>query len=90
MDISLEGGVQQRVGAGAWIDLPLQIALRDTKLAVQGLQEAKLDALQLPLGLRGPLAAPRVSFDDKVLQKALLDAGKTELANQLRMRAPRS
>ncbi|MCA8957509.1 MAG: hypothetical protein KDC87_15655 [Planctomycetes bacterium] len=87
MDISLEGGVQQRVGAGAWIDLPLQIALRDTKLAVQGLQEAKLDALQLPLGLRGPLAAPRVSFDDKVLQKALLDAGKTELANQLRTRA---
>ena len=39
-----------------------------------------MSSLLLPIGLRGALTSPSVSLDDKVLQQALLDAGKAELA----------
>lgn len=84
VDLELAGTLDRSGPEGLWIDSPLQVTLRDTVLTLPGLPEAKVDQLTLPLGLRGPLAAPRISIDDEKLADALVAAGKTELANQVR------
>jgi hypothetical protein len=55
--------------------------MTNTTWALAGAKETKVESLLLPIGLRGPLTRPSVGLDDKVLQQALLNAGKQELAN---------
>lgn len=77
-----------RPGKDGWqLELPLSVTLKGTQLALQGVQKTKLDALTLPVGIRGPLTSPGISFDDKALEQALISAGKQELANQVKSRA---
>ena len=50
LDLSLDGELQLRPGTGVWIELPLQVQLRDTQLRVPGMKETRVDSLALPLG----------------------------------------
>lgn len=81
MDIGSKGTFTQLVGQAMTMDLPLQVAMKDTTFAFAGGKETKVENLLLPVGLRGSFTKPSVSFDNKVLQDALLAAGKAELAN---------
>lgn len=81
MDLSAKGSLTSLAGQALALDLPLQVALKDTTFALAGAKETKVESLLLPIGLRGPMTRPAVSLDDKVLQDALLAAGKQELAN---------
>ncbi|MBL8732139.1 MAG: hypothetical protein JNN13_07195 [Planctomycetes bacterium] len=80
MDLSLKALLDQVQGQGLSLDAPLQVALKDTMFQLAGATPTKVQSLLLPIGLRGPLANPAVSLDDRTLQKALLDAGQQELA----------
>ncbi|MCC6781379.1 MAG: hypothetical protein IT457_00950 [Planctomycetes bacterium] len=86
LDLRLAGAFELGREGGPWIDLPLVATLRNTTLAVGG-KSATLEALEVPLGLRGPLRSPKVSIDGEQLQKALVAAGRAELANEVRARA---
>lgn len=81
MDIATTGSLGSPKGAGMTLDLPLQVTMKQTTFALAGAQETKVESLMLPVGLRGPVTSPAVSFDDKALQDALLAAGQKELAN---------
>lgn len=81
MDLDSKGTFLQAKGQAMTMDLPLQVALKDTTFAFAGAKETKVENLLLPIGLRGSLTRPSFSLDDQVLKKALLDAGKAELAN---------
>jgi uncharacterized protein (TIGR03546 family) len=92
----LRGGTLDLAAAGDFhgggatplaIDLPLRVAVNGATFAFAGAKETKVDALMLPIGLRGPLTSPAVSLDDKVLQDALLRAGQQELANFVQSQA---
>ena len=89
---TLDGAFEFRGEQGLWLDLPLKVALRNTTLDIKGMEPTKIDKLELPLGLRGPLSAPRIRLDDSKLADALADAlvaaGKAELANQVRKQVP--
>jgi hypothetical protein len=87
LDLKLGGKLDFAGAGGVKLDLPLVAALRDTTLALPGMTETKVEALALPIGLRGPLASPRVSLDDQALADALVAAGKSELAKQVRDQA---
>ena len=87
VDVTLEGRVATSRTAGIWLDLPLTLTLRGTTLQIDGLGATQVDELKLPFGLRGPLGAPRISFDGDRLADALIAAGKQELAKQVRGRA---
>jgi hypothetical protein len=80
MDLHTKGSLHSAAGQAMSLDLPLQVALKDTLFALAGSKETKVDSLLLPIGLRGPVTQPAVSLDDKVLQDALLAAGQKELA----------
>ena len=80
MDLSAKGTLKSLVGKALSLDLPLDVLMKDTTFALAGAKETKVESLKLPIGLRGPMTNPSVSLDDKVLQQALLDAGKAELA----------
>ncbi len=87
MGISLGGTFEFRGDRGLWLDLPLKVALQNTTLNIKGMKPTVLDKLELPLGLRGPLSAPRIRLEDSKLADALVAAGKAELANQVRKQA---
>ncbi|HKX46550.1 MAG TPA: hypothetical protein VJP77_07595, partial [Planctomycetota bacterium] len=79
---------------GAWsggqvgvVDLPLVATFHDTVLHLQGLDPTPLAELALPIGLSGPIDAPRVHFDSAAFADALAAAGKQQLANEVRARA---
>lgn len=80
LDLRCKGSLSSGKG-GMTVDLPLQVALKDTTFALAGAKETKVASLLLPIGLRGPVTSPSVALDDKVLQDALLAAGQKELAN---------
>ena len=82
MDVELKGKLEAR-GVGMWLDLPLQVTLRGTTLRLPGTSPTAIAKLDLPLGIRGPLASPSVRLDDKALTDALVAAGKAELAGQV-------
>jgi hypothetical protein len=86
VDLELSGALDGSRPEGLWIDSPLTVTLRSTRLTLPGLAPTDIETLALPLGLRGPLAAPRISIDDKALANALFAAGKQELGNQVRSR----
>lgn len=87
VDLASKGGLRFGGDGGLQLDLPLQATLRDTTFSFAGSKPTKVDSLLLPLGVRGPLTQPSVTFDDQVLQKALLDAGQKELANFVQQNA---
>ncbi len=81
MDIQSKGSFTQAKGSAMTMDLPLQVAMKDTTFALAGSPETKVENLVLPVGLRGSLSRPTFTLDDAALQQALLAAGKAELAN---------
>ena len=84
VDLALDATFDSSRAEGLWVKAPLQVTLHDTALTLPGLPETQIDALTIPIGLRGPLASPRISLDDDQLMDALVAAGKKELANKLR------
>ncbi len=68
---------------GILIDGTIDATLVGTTLALAG-SRTRVDSLVLPIGVRGPIDGPRVSFSDEALADALVAAGKAELANRVR------
>ena len=87
MDVSFGGQLAHDSKLGFVVDIPLQVTLKGTTLAIQGVKEVTVDQLVLPLGVRGPLRNPRVTVDDSKLADALVAAGRKEVADQVRKRA---
>ncbi|MBK8979950.1 MAG: hypothetical protein IPM29_28970 [Planctomycetes bacterium] len=84
IDVRLGGSVDTgRPDAHTWIDLPLTVTLKGTSFVLDG-NATPLDTLQVPIGLRGPLSAPRVSVDEDAFLDALVAQGRAELARQAR------
>lgn len=82
LDLSIDGAWDQgRIGR---VDLPLKVTLRGTRLVVKGIDPTDLDQLELSIGLKGALDAPRIRFDTSTLTDALVAAGKKQLADRLR------
>ncbi|MEN8148672.1 MAG: hypothetical protein ABFS86_02545 [Planctomycetota bacterium] len=71
-----------RVVDGA-VDLPIDVVLNDTTLAIAGSKPRKIERLELPIKLFGPLDDPRVLFRQEDLSKALIAAGERELADRV-------
>ncbi len=84
LDLELDGA--WRAGRVGEIDLPLRATIRDTTVSIEGLQPTPLAELVLPIGLAGPIDAPRIHFDGSTFADALAQAGKGELARQVRSR----
>ena len=82
LDLSIDGAWDDgRIGH---VDLPLRVTLRDTLFQMEGVEPTRMDELVLPIGLSGPIDAPRIRFDSSALSDALVEAGKAELANRVR------
>ncbi len=87
VDLGLEGVLDCGSADGVRVDVPLRVTLRNTTLSLPGLPPTAVEQFTLPVGLRGPLAAPRVTIDDQQVVDALVQAGRQELANQFKVRA---
>lgn len=81
LDLELDGAWD--AGRIGWIDLPLKVTLRGTTFSMQGVDPTPIDELVLPIGLSGPIDAPRIRFDSSALSDALVAAGKRELATRV-------
>lgn len=80
MDVHLKGRLEQHAEHGVTLELPLKITARDTTLVLPGAPSAQLAELPVTLGLRGPLASPRLRLDDEALTRTLIEAGHQRLA----------
>ena len=84
----LAGGTVDAVIEGAfraeWIDLPLNVLVRDSTVTLPGAGSAKVSELRLPIGVKGPLDAPGLNIDAEAWGQAFAKAGATQLANELR------
>ncbi len=65
-------------------DLPLMVTLKNTTLRIPGVGETEVDELTLPVGIRGAIDNPRITFDDRDLADALARAGRDELERRVR------
>jgi uncharacterized protein (TIGR03546 family) len=84
LDLTIDGAWDQgRIGV---VDLPLVATFHDTVLAIEGLKPTPLDALELQVGLKGPIDSPSIRFEPSSLTEALKKAGKAELARQVQSR----
>jgi len=88
----LQGGTIDFRSKGTWqpgvgVDLPLEVRLNNTTMSLAGKSE-KIDRLDLPLRVTGPLDDPRILFRDEDLQKALVAAGKKKLAAEVDKHIP--
>lgn len=72
----------ERTASG--IDAPLIATLHNAIINIPGVGETDVDSFTLPIGIRGPLSALRITIDDDALQTALIDAGKAEAARLLK------
>ena len=84
----IHGGTIDIASKGTWgprgIDLPLTIVLENTRLVLPGVGKAhRIDHLELPLRVFGPLDDPRILFRERDLKDALVAAGRAELADRL-------
>lgn len=87
----IQGGTIDFETKGTWgahglgtVDLPFKVTLRDTTLALPGVgKPEKIDRLELPLHVYGPLDDPRIRFREQDLAAALVAAGKGKLAGKL-------
>lgn len=86
----LAGGTVDAVIRGAfrpgWIDLPLEVMVRNSTVTLPGAGSALVDELRLPIGVRGPMDAPGLNIDAQAWGRAFAQAGATQLANELRGR----
>lgn len=84
----LAGGTVDAVIQGAfraeWIDLPLDVLIKDSTVTLPGAGSAKVSELRLPIGVKGPLDAPGLNIDAQAWSQAFAQAGATQLANKLR------
>ncbi|MCY2955995.1 MAG: hypothetical protein NT107_03040 [Planctomycetota bacterium] len=80
LDFATKGGLQAHAGKQTTCELPLQVTLRKTTLALGG-KETPIDSLLLPIAISGEVTRPSVGIQDKALADALLAAGKKELAD---------
>ncbi|MBK8099137.1 MAG: hypothetical protein IPK26_18675 [Planctomycetes bacterium] len=81
MDLVSNGSLSFAKGVGAVLDLPLNVALKETTFAFAGMKETRVESLALPVGVRGAVTQPSVHLDDKALQDAFVAAGQKELAS---------
>jgi len=86
LDLSLGGSIECRRDTGTYLDLPLDLVFHDTTVHVAGVPETKVKKLSFPLGLHGPLASPSITFRPDEFTKAVVEAGKQQLADQLKGR----
>jgi uncharacterized protein (TIGR03546 family) len=86
----LAGGTVDAVIEGAfrpdWIDLPLNVLVKDSTITLPGAGSAQVSELRLPIGVKGPMDAPGLNIDAQAWSTALAQAGATELANKVRGR----
>lgn len=84
----LAGGTVDAVIEGVfraeWIDLPLNVLVRDSTVTLPGAGSAKVSELRLPIGVKGPIDAPGLNIDAEAWGQAFAQAGATQLANELR------
>jgi hypothetical protein len=85
--IDLAASGQWTTTHGVWVDLPLQITLHDVTLALPELSPTKVDQLLIPVGVTGPLDNPRLRVDQKLLTEALVKAGASKIADELKGKA---
>lgn len=91
-DAPLSGGTVDFAAQGSWnaegrewVDLDCDVVLHDTTLALKGFRKPeRIERLELPLALRGPLHRPRILFREQALVDALVAAGRNELAGRLK------
>ena len=86
LDLSIGGRVSTSRG-GVSLDLPLELVFRKTTVQVADLPETAVERLAFPIGLSGPLASPSISFEADDFAKALVQAGKAELAKRFERHA---
>lgn len=70
-------------GAGSYVDLPLTVTIRNTKLSIAGRGETDIKELIVPIAVKGSLDNPRITIEEKALTDALVKAGASELADEL-------
>lgn len=84
----IQGGTLDFRTKGSWttsmIDLPVDVTLKNTRLALAHVGETSIEELLLPIGVSGPFRNPRIRFNDSDFADALAAAGKAELARRVR------
>ncbi|MBF0357140.1 MAG: hypothetical protein HQL70_00960 [Magnetococcales bacterium] len=80
--VDIDGIIQNR--GGAYLNLPLDVTLRDTTLTISGQGSVPVKQFILPLTVRGPLDNPGIIVDDKQLQKSIAKAGKSIIKDRLK------
>ena len=80
IDFRLAGRLAFDETGGVGLDLPLQITAHDTTFTLPGAPPAPFAELPITIGLRGPLASPRLRIDDELLTRTLVAAGQQRLA----------
>ncbi len=68
-------------------DLPFKVTLKQTTIRIPGVGETEVDELILPIGIRGAIDNPRITFDDRDLADALARAGRREIEQRVRQEA---
>ncbi len=77
IDLASEG-----LWRGGYVELPLNITLRNSTISVPGAGSRQVELMILPLGLRGPLDNPAIMIDNDALAQALIDAGAEQLVDE--------
>jgi uncharacterized protein (TIGR03546 family) len=79
VDISLDAVLQ-----GVIVNAPLVVTLHNTTLMLPGgAGEQAVDNFTLPINLRGPIDAPRITIDSDVLNNALQAAGLQRIQGEV-------
>lgn len=86
-ELSLAGKIDLGRADGVWVELPIAVDLADTIVAIPGLDEAAVERMTLPIGIHGMLTSPSITVHEQALTDALVQAGRAELAAQVRQRA---
>lgn len=78
MDVVANGSWKNE--GGLVVDLPLQVRLKDVDVTIPGGNSTKVAALDIPIGIEGPLDNPRIKVESKafanVVKQAALEKGK--------------
>lgn len=88
LDFAMDGSLA--TAGGVFLNLPLQVTVRDSIVRGPGGQTAPIEQLMVPLGLRGPVGNPQITLDDQLLADALVDAGAAAVAGRVRQEADRA
>jgi hypothetical protein len=89
-DLPMDGGTMDIVGegtiTGGWIEMPLQVTLRNTTLNAFG-TSVKLDELPLQVGVSGTIDKPSLSLPKDALEEAVKSAGKQKIKEVIEEKA---